>query len=128
MDLGRRRLWLALASASAFLVHRLIVELALGQGHVSRGALDGQPFARVVIAVVSLAIVVLIARDLRRGRQDWPVERLVALLATLGAVAESARAASLGLPLSPTLLLLDTLARWVSVLAGLAIWLRGRKP
>lgn len=128
MDLGRRRLWLALASASAFLVHRLIVELALGQGFVSGGTLDGQPFARVVIAVVSLAIVVLIARDLRRGRQDWPVERLVAVLATLGAVAESARAASIGVPVSSTLLLLDTLARWVSVLAGLAIWLRGRKP
>ncbi len=128
MDLGRRRLWLALASASAFLVHRLIVELALGQGVASRGIVDEQPFARVAIAVVALAVATLIARDLRRGRQDWPVERLVAAVAIVGLVVEVLRAFSDGIGFSPALALVDTLARWVSLLAGLAIWLPGRRP
>ncbi len=83
MDQERRRLWSALVSIVLAIVYFGLVELLLGQGHVSRDVLDGQPFWRLARFVVALALLAVVARDVVRGQRDWPVERLVALVAVV---------------------------------------------
>ncbi len=127
MDLDRRRLWLAVVSISAYLAHRILLELMLGSGFVARHVLDGIAAWRIGAVVIPGLALFILVRDLKGHQRDWPIERMVAIVATWGLLLHLVNVVRWGIPTAPATYVLYTLLGWIAVIAGTAIWLPGRE-